>query len=73
MKQTVGNACGTIGLLHAIGNITSEIKLCEFFILYSCFFFNRGIWILIDCYILLAIFKPTDRSWIDSSNPLPTW
>ena len=27
MKQTVGNACGTIGLLHAIGNLTSEIKL----------------------------------------------
>ncbi|VVB13172.1 unnamed protein product [Arabis nemorensis] len=29
MKQTVGNACGTIGLLHAIGNITSQIKLSE--------------------------------------------
>ncbi|CAH8276280.1 unnamed protein product [Arabidopsis lyrata] len=29
MKQTVDNACGTIGLLHAIGNITSEIKLSE--------------------------------------------
>ncbi|KAF5734236.1 ubiquitin carboxyl-terminal hydrolase isozyme L3 [Tripterygium wilfordii] len=29
LKQTVGNACGTIGLLHAIGNITSEIKLTE--------------------------------------------
>ncbi|XVF51820.1 hypothetical protein PTKIN_Ptkin04bG0215000 [Pterospermum kingtungense] len=27
MKQTVGNACGTIGLLHSVGNITSEIKL----------------------------------------------
>ncbi|KAH9777063.1 ubiquitin carboxyl-terminal hydrolase 3 [Citrus sinensis] len=26
MKQTVGNACGTIGLLHAVGNVTSEIK-----------------------------------------------
>ncbi|XP_071723605.1 ubiquitin carboxyl-terminal hydrolase 3-like [Rutidosis leptorrhynchoides] len=29
MKQTVGNACGTIGLLHAIGNIKSEIRLVE--------------------------------------------
>lgn len=29
MKQTVGNACGTIGLLHAVGNIISEINLCE--------------------------------------------
>nr|KYP55490.1 Ubiquitin carboxyl-terminal hydrolase isozyme L3 [Cajanus cajan] len=29
MKQTVGNACGTIGLLHALGNITSEVKLAE--------------------------------------------
>ncbi|GAB2274207.1 Ubiquitin carboxyl-terminal hydrolase 3 [Dionaea muscipula] len=29
MKQTVGNACGTIGLLHAVGNFTSEIKLSE--------------------------------------------
>ena len=30
MKQTVGNACGTIGLLHALANITSEVKLGEF-------------------------------------------
>ncbi|OWM88342.1 ubiquitin carboxyl-terminal hydrolase 3 [Punica granatum] len=29
MKQTVGNACGTIGLLHAVGNITSEVNLVE--------------------------------------------
>ncbi|MED6193866.1 Ubiquitin carboxyl-terminal hydrolase 3 [Stylosanthes scabra] len=29
MKQTVGNACGTVGLLHALGNPTSEIKLVE--------------------------------------------
>ncbi|QCD91518.1 ubiquitin carboxyl-terminal hydrolase L3 [Vigna unguiculata] len=29
MKQTVGNACGTIGLLHALGNLTSEVKLVE--------------------------------------------
>ncbi|KAI6707401.1 hypothetical protein NL676_010363 [Syzygium grande] len=29
MKQTVGNACGTVGLLHAVGNFTSEIKLLE--------------------------------------------
>ncbi|CAH9086569.1 unnamed protein product [Cuscuta europaea] len=29
MKQTVGNACGTIALLHAVGNITSKIKLVE--------------------------------------------
>lgn len=30
MKQTVGNACGTVGLLHALGNVTSEIKLRKF-------------------------------------------
>ncbi|XP_019446053.1 PREDICTED: ubiquitin carboxyl-terminal hydrolase 3-like, partial [Lupinus angustifolius] len=29
LKQTVGNACGTIGLLHALGNLTSEVKLVE--------------------------------------------
>ncbi|KAH7834675.1 hypothetical protein Vadar_018487 [Vaccinium darrowii] len=29
MKQTVGNACGTIGLLHAVGNVSSEINLLE--------------------------------------------
>ncbi|KAJ6798920.1 ubiquitin carboxyl-terminal hydrolase 3-like [Iris pallida] len=29
LKQTVANACGTIGLLHAIGNATSEIDLIE--------------------------------------------
>lgn len=28
-KQTVGNACGTVGLIHALGNITSEVKLVE--------------------------------------------
>ncbi|KAG9452172.1 hypothetical protein H6P81_005076 [Aristolochia fimbriata] len=27
MKQTVGNACGTVGILHAIGNVSSQIKL----------------------------------------------
>ncbi|KAI3980533.1 hypothetical protein MKX01_025098 [Papaver californicum] len=27
LRQTVGNACGTIGLLHAVGNLMSEIKL----------------------------------------------
>lgn len=25
----MGNACGTIGLLHAVGNATSKIKLCK--------------------------------------------
>ncbi|KAK3029827.1 hypothetical protein RJ639_038261 [Escallonia herrerae] len=29
MRQTVGNACGTVGLLHAVGNVTSEINLLE--------------------------------------------
>ncbi|XP_073111754.1 ubiquitin carboxyl-terminal hydrolase 3-like isoform X2 [Elaeis guineensis] len=29
LKQTVGNACGTIGILHALGNATSEINLVE--------------------------------------------
>ncbi|CAL1385262.1 unnamed protein product [Linum trigynum] len=29
MKQTVGNACGTIGLLHAVGNIKSKLHLSE--------------------------------------------
>ncbi|XP_022862769.1 ubiquitin carboxyl-terminal hydrolase 3-like [Olea europaea var. sylvestris] len=29
MNQTVGNACVTIRLLHAVGNITFEIKLVE--------------------------------------------
>ncbi|KAF9608723.1 hypothetical protein IFM89_010855 [Coptis chinensis] len=29
LKQTVGNACGTIGLLHAVGNLSSEIKFVE--------------------------------------------
>ncbi|KAF7002868.1 hypothetical protein CFC21_018280 [Triticum aestivum] len=28
-KQTVGNACGTIGIIHAIGNAVSEIKLVD--------------------------------------------
>ncbi|KAL4290243.1 hypothetical protein GQ457_14G022360 [Hibiscus cannabinus] len=27
MKQIVGNACGITGLLHSVGNVTSEIKL----------------------------------------------
>ncbi|RLM60931.1 ubiquitin carboxyl-terminal hydrolase isozyme L3-like [Panicum miliaceum] len=28
-KQTVGNACGTVGVIHAIGNVASQIKLVE--------------------------------------------
>jgi ubiquitin carboxyl-terminal hydrolase L3 len=27
MKQTVGNACGTVGILHAIGNARSLVKI----------------------------------------------
>ena len=27
MKQTVGNACGTIGLLHAVGNNLNQVDL----------------------------------------------
>ncbi|KAH9300284.1 hypothetical protein KI387_011867, partial [Taxus chinensis] len=27
MKQTVGNACGTVGLLHAVANIRSEVQM----------------------------------------------
>ncbi|CAD5197091.1 unnamed protein product [Musa acuminata subsp. malaccensis] len=29
LKQTVGNACGTIGVLHALGNASSHIKFIE--------------------------------------------
>ncbi|XP_051193527.1 ubiquitin carboxyl-terminal hydrolase 3 [Lolium perenne] len=28
-KQTVGNACGTVGVIHAIGNAASNINLVE--------------------------------------------
>ncbi|XP_051218510.1 ubiquitin carboxyl-terminal hydrolase 3 [Lolium perenne] len=28
-KQTVGNACGTIGIIHAVGNAVSRIKLVD--------------------------------------------
>lgn len=27
MKQTVGNACGTVGILHAIGNARSQLDI----------------------------------------------
>ncbi|KAL6651845.1 hypothetical protein ACP70R_010770 [Stipagrostis hirtigluma subsp. patula] len=27
--ESLGNACGTIGLLHAVGNVSSEINLVE--------------------------------------------
>jgi len=29
MRQTVGNACGTVGILHAIGNIRHRVPLVE--------------------------------------------
>lgn len=37
MKQTVGNACGTIGLLHSVGNITSEIKLSKLGLMFTIY------------------------------------
>ena len=30
MKQTIGNACGTVGLLHALGNCRDNIAFSEF-------------------------------------------
>lgn len=27
MKQTIGNACGTIGMLHALGNVREAVSL----------------------------------------------
>jgi ubiquitin carboxyl-terminal hydrolase L3 len=27
MKQTVGNACGTVGILHAIGNARTQLSI----------------------------------------------
>jgi hypothetical protein len=27
MKQTIGNACGTIGIIHSILNNSSDLKL----------------------------------------------
>lgn len=33
-KQTIGNACGTVGIIHAIGNALSRIKLGNFRSLY---------------------------------------
>lgn len=41
MRQTVGNACGTVGLLHAVGNITSEIKLSKMVYFVSFLFFSE--------------------------------
>ena len=29
MKQTIGNACGTVGLLHALGNCTDKVAFSE--------------------------------------------
>jgi hypothetical protein len=29
-RQTVGNACGTVGIIHALGNAGSRIKLGTF-------------------------------------------
>lgn len=54
MKQTVGNACGTIGLLHGVGNVTSEIKLRKFglnfhHLLMSNAFFDIHVRSLIHC------------------------
>ncbi len=29
MKQTIGNACGTVGLLHALGNNIDSLMFSE--------------------------------------------
>lgn len=41
MRQTVGNACGTVGLLHAVGNITSEIHLRKCAAIFFFAYFNQ--------------------------------
>lgn len=34
MKQTIGNACGTIGTLHAIANTQDKVTIGETFLSY---------------------------------------
>lgn len=31
MKQTIGNACGTIGLIHAVANNQKHLEFGEYF------------------------------------------
>ncbi|OQS00212.1 ubiquitin carboxyl-terminal hydrolase [Thraustotheca clavata] len=42
MKQTVGNACGTVGILHALGNVKDAIKFREGSFLDTFFKSTRG-------------------------------
>ncbi|CAN1825412.1 Ubiquitin carboxyl-terminal hydrolase 3 [Linum perenne] len=56
MKQTVGNACGTIGLLHAVGNIRSSINLRKLVYLLHCIIPSLSLY-----YLQRAKFLENDR------------
>jgi hypothetical protein len=79
MKQTVGNACGTIGLLHALGNITSEIKFGKFSAINLLQIFwvpqrlNINISFSLCCFCCYCCYQLRSHSLISSSKQLQTW
>ena len=48
MKQFVGNACGTVGLLHALCNNMSTLAISKFFkkCNFNCLVLSQRKWIL---------------------------
>ncbi|VAH34912.1 unnamed protein product [Triticum turgidum subsp. durum] len=67
-KQTVGNACGTIGIIHAIGNAVSEIKLGLMGPIFIDFINKLLIWILSRLAVHRAAFLEEDQEMEDAHS-----
>ncbi|RYY84695.1 hypothetical protein EON63_08690 [archaeon] len=75
MKQTIGNACGTVGLLHSVGNVREHVTIQPASYL-DTFFQATGelccIYIFIYTYVLYAVYyllyAPSSRPFMSINN-----
>ena len=52
MKQTVGNACGTVGILHSIANNLDKVDLSELSLCSTCTSHRHRVGVAVDLLLL---------------------